>query len=177
MSLKSIRRAAKTPNKPQAHLLRYQKQAISIGISEQLKMAVIMFAMWLGTTFVVLDSNKTSMWLAVTVACFLIFLSYFIAVIRRILIFRQLDKIKYASEETVTVQCTKVRFLLHPVSKYTLLILCIILKDEHSNWFYYIYPLQTAPNDSSKKAIKEQLLGKTVKLICYRNTKFIKSLP
>ena len=147
-----------------------------IGISEQLKMAVLAFIMCLLTIPVVLTNSLTFTSAIVTVVCFAIFMFYCIAAIRRFLIFRQLDHIKFSSEEALTIQCRKVAFLFHPVSKHTSVILCVIVHDVHGNKFYYVYPLKSAPYDASKKSIKNQFTGNQVDVRCYRNTRFIKAL-
>ena len=78
MSLKSLKKAAEKSKKAEAHLLYYQKQAMSIGVSEQLKMAVLAFIMCLLTIPVILTNSLTFSSYIAAAVCFAI-LVFFIS--------------------------------------------------------------------------------------------------
>lgn len=94
--------------------------------------------------------------------------------IRCFSIFRKINKIKFASEQVVSIKCHRVSFIIKSKSKYSSAIACIILIDEKGDTFTYVYPEDKEPSDFAKKSIKEGYLGRNMELICYKNTNIIK---
>ena len=174
MSIKSRYRTSNNKDTVQAHILQKQKESLSVSVDYHANVALL----WLFFSvlcFYILLTEKEG-YIAVCLV-FLCFVMSFVDFLRRYLLFLQLRKIKYASETEMAIQCKDVRFIFHPVGKYTHVILSIILRDSSGNRFYYICPSENAPYDSNRKAIKIQFTEKTVKLKCYQNTNFIKTLP
>ena len=97
--------------------------------------------------------------------------------IRRFSILRRLNKIKFSSEKTVSINCKKVSFLYSPIAKGTSLILCVAMTDEAGKKFYYVFTKENIPFDIMKKKIKGELLGRRLELICYRDTNIVKYSP
>ena len=151
-----------------------QKETLSVSVDDH-AITVVLFLFFSIPGFYTVFIEKEG-YLALCLV-FLCFVMSFVDFLRRYLLFLQLRKIKYASETEMAIQCKDVRFIFHPVGKYTHVILCIILRDSSGNRFYYICPSENAPYDSNRKAIKIQFTEKTVKLKCYQNTNFIKTLP
>ena len=103
-------------------------------------------------------------------------LFYFIRFRRIFRINRQLKQIAYASEEPLSIHCSKVSFE-YKMIKNGALIVCIVFKDDRSDCFYYVYPLKNAPNDSLTKHIKNEFTDQDLTLICYKDSHMIKELP
>ena len=106
-----------------------------------------------------------------------LFTGCFLAFIRRRGIARQFDKIKYASEQTVTVRCKKLCFLSRAVSRCSSVLLCVVIVDENGNKFYYVYPAAAAPADAVKRELRQACLGCRMELVCYKGTGMIKRFP
>lgn len=156
-----------------------QKQAISNAMFNSLGVSVLFFV--LAIVLVILEFHDGAPSLKIVyfhgLLAWCAFLCFFILFIRYFIIFRKVSKIKFTSEQCVSMYCKKITFILQPISKNASAILCIILKDKSGNKFYYVYPEKTAPSDLAKKHIKEQYIGKQVELICYKNTNIVKALP
>lgn len=106
-----------------------------------------------------------------------IFICYLVASVRRYSIFKKLSKIKFSTEQSVSVYCRKVQLFLHPESRFSSVVLCVVLLDKNGNKFYYVYPEKSAPSPSFKKRIKEKYIGCNIELICYKDTNIVKFLP
>jgi hypothetical protein len=105
-----------------------------------------------------------------------IVLFFFNQFLRSYRIGRQLKQVAYASEETLSIHCSKVSVLCRML-KWNDLIVCIILKDDQGNCFYYVYPLKNAPHISFAKHIDQAFINQDLTLICYKNSHMIKELP
>lgn len=81
-------------------------------------------------------------------------------------------KIEYASEETVKVSFVGFRMLHKPQGRYSSVFVCLILKTEWGEKYYYVCPGVSA----ERKFIKENFLNRPVSLCCYKDSKFIKRL-
>ena len=92
--------------------------------------------------------------------------------LRRFTIYTKINKIKSMSEQTIEITCKKVSFLTQPISKHSAVIICIVLTDENGKKYYDIV---NGISDSTKKAMRAELLNVKITLNCYANTNFVKT--
>ena len=182
MSVKSRKRTERTQCKQApSNPLPAQKQAIRRAMFQCLCAAVLFFlfaaAVILLSLFSEAPSSKETGFIISGMICFSIFLYYIISFIRRFLIFQQLNKIKFSTEEAVCLSCKRLSFVFQPVSQFSSAVLCVVLVDESENKFYYVYPENSAPFDFAKKYIQEACIGKQLDIICYKETRIVKDLP
>ena len=104
------------------------------------------------------------------------FIYYLIQGILCFSIWGTIIKIRYTSEQVVSIDCHSVSFILKSISKFSYAIACIILTDERGNKFHYVYLEDKEPSDLARKDIKEQYLGNKIELICYKNTNIVKRI-
>lgn len=138
---------------------------------------LLVIGVWIAGFFT--EDNTFGHWVIWIVAPFLlgIALLWLIFFIRRFTLFRRIYSIRYSTERSKKIRCTKLRFLIQPVTKGLFLIVCLILIDENQQKYYYIYPKGHCPTESRAKALRDKLTGNTVDLVCYKNTNFVKSIP
>ena len=103
-------------------------------------------------------------------------LGYLVWFLQSFAVYRELSKIQHASEEVVSITCSSISFLYKSIGR-LMLIVCIVFKDEQGNRFYYVYPLDAAPNSSYKKNHIEYFTQRELTLTCYKGTNIVKSLP
>lgn len=177
MILKSRREFGKRKiNSSSSNPLFEQKRAITDAVLEALFSSILLFIpVVVGISIEFIDKQRVYVYLMELVIC-VTFLWFFISFVLRFLVFLKLRKVQFSNEQSVSVNCKKILFLLHPVGKHSSAILGIILKDAGGNKFYYVYPKKDEPSDFVKKYIKEQYLG-SIELVCYRNTNIVKRLP
>lgn len=181
MSLKSLKREAKKGTAVPNDLLQQQKEAIESSMLEFFGIAALFFLFFSITLLIDFlerseQTQNGGMFFGELIV-FVIFDVFCVAALKRFWIFRKISKVKFSSEETVSVHCDKINFMYFPVSKGTSLIECVVLKDESGEKYYYIFPKKKRPFDNSKNRIKEKYLEKEIVIICYRNTNIIKILP
>ena len=92
--------------------------------------------------------------------------------LRRFVIFKEIKKITSSSEQTIEITCKKVSFLTQPISRYSAVIICIVLTDENGKKYYDIV---NGISDSTKKATRAELLNVKITLNCYANTTCVKT--
>ena len=92
--------------------------------------------------------------------------------LRRFIIYTKINKIKFMSEQSIEITCKKLSFLTHPISKYYFVIICIILTDENGKKYYDIV---NGISDSTKKAMRAELLNVKFTLNCYTNTNCVRT--
>ena len=92
--------------------------------------------------------------------------------LRRYLIFSRINKIKFSANQTIEITCKKVRFLTRPISRYSSVIVCIILVDENGKKYYDV---TNEISDHVKKGTKKELLNAKVSLDCYENTNYVRA--
>ena len=97
--------------------------------------------------------------------------AFLVVFIRHYTIYVGFNKIKYDSEETISIDCKAVKFRTVPISRNNFEIICVILTDNDGQKYYYISNEQFA----SKQIFKSKFLEKKVKLNCYKGTNFIRS--
>ena len=178
MSVKSRNRYNKkqseaVPRSP----LAFQKQYLYAAMMDYAITSVIFFFFACLTVAVIFDEPTLFMRYFGTSVFFCFFAFYMIGFIRSFRIHRALSKIQYASEESRSFHCCKCTFLFKSVSKFTSRIVCIIMKDEQGNRFYYVYPEKEAPFDSAKKQLKARFVNQDITLTCYQGTNLSKLLP
>ena len=91
--------------------------------------------------------------------------------------YRILQNIQYISEESVTIRCKKVYFLLRSISKHSSVIACMCLRDTAGKTYYYVYPKDRAPWDGEGKYLRRQLKDKELQLTLYQGTAAIMKMP
>ena len=104
------------------------------------------------------------------------FIHCFVSFIRRLIIFKQLKRIQFSTEQSISIHCSKISCLYKPISRFFHSIICLIIIDERGNKFYYVYPENNSPSEFGQKHIKEYYLEKRLELKCYKNTNVIKML-
>lgn len=92
--------------------------------------------------------------------------------LRRFVIFKEIKKITSSSEKTIEITCKKVAFLTQPISRYSAVIICIVLTDENGKKYYDIVK---GIYNIAKKGLRAELLNAKVSLNCYANTNFVKT--
>lgn len=182
MSVKSRKKADNNHNKHSpSNLLFLQKQAIRNAMLEHLGASVLFLVFAIAVVIIVslneFTSPKSPGLILAELCIFAIYIYYLVSFARRFLIFRQLSKIKFSTEQSVSLYCRNIQFYLQPVSRFSSVVLCIVLVDKNGNKFYYVHPMKRAPFDFSRKLIKEKYIGTNVELICYQNTNIVKTLP
>lgn len=179
MSLKSRRKQEeRKSNKQQHNPLETQKQTIKKATLDYLGCLIMMFVMTgivLITGFCVDDPAHAKGIFLIAIPLMLLITAIFVFLFTECwMVFRKIKQIQFASEESVTIQCKKVSFLLKHVSRFSSIIICIILTDENGKKYYHI---TEGISEFSKKAIKNELLHSKIALVCYQNTNFIKKYP
>ncbi len=179
MSLKSRRKQEQRKSNKQLHNpLEMQKQIIKKATSEYLGgliMMLIMTVIVLITGFCVDDPAHAKGIFLIAIPLMLLITCIFVFLFAECwMIFRKIKQIQFASEETLTIQCKNVHFLLQPVSRFSAIIIGIILTDENGKKYYHI---TEGISEFAKKHIKNELLHTEIDLICYQNTNFIKNYP
>ena len=174
MSLKPGNKNPKKKEISQAHILWLQKETLSSSTFKHF-MGTLFLAILLIYVLHLTIIEHEGIWS--TFFMLLIFMLVFVDFIRRYLILRRLNIINASSDYEITVQCKDVRFLLDPIGGTSGIILCVILRDQTGTPYYYIYPSEDAPFDNYRTLIKNKFTEKTVKLKCYQDTNFIKTLP
>ena len=157
--------------------LLFQKQYLYAAMEEYAITCVIIFFFACLAVAVIFDEPTLFMGYLGPLFLLCFFSFYLINFIRSFRIHRALNKIQYASEESRSFHCCKCTFLFKSVSKFTSRIVCIIMKDEQGNRFYYVYPEKEAPFDSAKKQFKAHFVDQDITLTCYQGTNLIKVLP
>ena len=92
--------------------------------------------------------------------------------LRRFTIYTKINKIKSMSEQTIEITCKKVSFLTQPISQHSAVIICIVLTDENGKKYYDIV---NGISDSTKKAMRAELLNVKFTLNCYTNTNCVRT--
>lgn len=106
--------------------------------------------------------------LTVIVAVFLIFS------IRRFCTVRAFNRIKSRSEETVCIDCKKIRFIRHPVSRFLINLIGVALIDVNRKKYIYILPRPTCYDKDVRDDLRSKCVGKTVEMTCYKDTRAVK---
>ena len=179
MSLKSRRKQEERKSDKQQHNpLETQKQIIKKTTADYFGGLIMMFVMTvvvLITGFCVDDPAHAKGIFLIVIPLMLLITAIFVFLFTECwMVFRKIKQIQCASEESVTIQCKKVSFLLKHVSRFSSIIICIILTDENGKKYYHI---TEGISEFSKKSIKNKLLHSKIDLVCYQNTNFIKKYP
>ena len=186
MSIKSRNRAYKNRNQRSVSSpLNSQKQALKLNMVYCLASSVVLFAFNILGIIVVFQGENLRQILVLSIIEMIFagtFMHCFIAFWRRFKIFQQLNKIQFATEQLISVYCSKISFLYKPMliksRKFSIIMdmMCVIIVDENGNKFYYVYPSEKSHHILGEKFIKRQCLGKQLELNCYKNTNLIKTM-
>lgn len=182
MSLKSRKRADKAREKsPPSNPLPLQKLALRTAMREYLGASIAFLIFIVITVVCVLPGGITfPQALAVTIGGIVLSITfgvYFVSVLRCFAVFQKFKMISDSTTHRVSINCRRVSFLLFPVSKYSSVVLYIVLTDHSGEKFYYVFPHGGAPSEHSKKHISDMFFGLTFDLLCYQGTNIIKELP
>ena len=106
-----------------------------------------------------------------TPAILCIAIIFIILFLRCFSVFSKLNKIQCSSEQIVEIVCKKVNFLIYARSKYSTVIICVILTDEQGKRFYFV--TKDIPYDT-KKRLRQTFQNARITLICYAKTNCVK---
>ena len=172
MSKKSRKRKERRNIGQSIHdVLSIQKQTMKKAFLDYLGATIMFFVMALVVFVVgiltedVAHSKRIVFGATPSILGFTIFFAFLF--LRRFIIYTKINKIKSMSEQTIEITCKKVSFLTQPISKYSAVIICIVLTDENGKKYYDIV---NGISDSTKKATRAELLNAKVTLNCYVNT-------
>ena len=182
MSLKSRKRTEWRRGKSASEdALPLQRQTLKRALIDCLSAIVVLLTAAIVVIIMAFCDRDKLFWIPgiflAEVLLFGIMLTHGVAFVRRLAVFRELGRIKELTEESVSVRCEKVSFLIHHESKFSSMILCVWLKDQSGNQFCYVCPEKWEADGRTQRRIREQYLGRTVDLACYRDTNMVKSLP
>ena len=177
MSKKSRKRKeGRNPDRSSSDVLSMQKQIMKKVFLDCLGAAIMFFVMAL-VVFVVgiltedaAHSKRIVFGATPLILGFTIFFAFLF--LRRFIIYTKINKIRSMSEQTTKITCKKVSFLTHPISKHYFVIICIILTDENGKKYYDIV---NGISDSTKKAMRAELLNVKFTLNCYTNTNCVRT--
>lgn len=172
MSLKSQRRSS--ARKDESHIFPHlpkQKEAIRKCFCRHLADCIVMGIFTPASIAVAIYAD--SVYIFVMAAFFVFFFALFLRdALASGKVWWGIRKIEYASEETVKVSFVGFRMLHKPQGQYSSVFVCLILKTEWGEKYYYVCPGVSA----ERKFIKENFLNRPVSLCCYKDSKFIKRL-
>lgn len=153
-----------------------QKQIMKRAFLDYLGVVIMFFMLELIVIVVVLStedaahSNRIIFGVIPFIVCItIVFVCLFL---RCYLIFSRINKIKFSANQTIEITCKKVRFLTRPISRYSSVIVCIILVDENGKKYYDV---TNEISDHVKKGTKKELLNAKVSLDCYENTNYVRA--
>lgn len=178
MSLKSRRqREKRKSDKQRYNPLETQKQILKKTTSDFLGALIMMLVMTLIvliTGFCVDDPAHAKSIFLIAIPLMLLITGIFVFLFTECwMIFRKIKQIQFASEERVTIRCKKISFLSRSVSRFSSVIIGIILTDENGKKYYHIIE---GISEFAQKSIKQELLHAKIDLVCYQNTNFIKKI-
>ena len=158
------------------NLLSMQKQTMKRAFLDYLGAAIMFFVMALIVFIVGLLTEDVSHSKQIIFGATPIILGFTIFFIfhflRRFIIFAKINKIKDLSEQTIKITCKKVAFLTQPISRYSAVVICIVLTDENGKKYYDIL---NGISNIAKKGTRAELLNTKVSLNCYANTNCVKT--
>jgi hypothetical protein len=185
MSAKS--RKKETGDRSPTNVLFRQKQIMKSAYREYLAITVFCCILILITTILIVSPSPHEKEPPIGVVCGIagfvgltgVFGFWFM---QSYLIFKGIDRIRSAGEETVTVRCKKISFITEIipriVSRDCQNIVCIVLTDQTENKYYYItgrYSDYTLTAATEK--IKKDFLNANLSLRCYTGTNYVKFNP
>ena len=157
-------------------LLSMQKQTMKKAFLDYLGATIMFFVMALVVLMVGLlteDASHSKQILFGATPIIIGFTMFFTFLfLRRFVIFKEINKITSSSEQTIEITCKKVSFLTQPISRYSAVIICIVLTDENGKKYYDIV---NGISDSTKKATRAELLNVKITLNCYANTNCVRT--
>ena len=133
-------------------VLSMQKQTMKKAFLDYLGAAIMFFVMALVVLVVGLltedaSHSKQILFGATPIIIgFTIFFAFLF--LRRFTIYTKINKINSMSEQTIEITCKKVSFLTQPISRYSAVIICIVLTDENGKKYYNIV---NGLSDNAKK--------------------------
>ena len=128
--------------------------------------------LFLAPAVMVLMISENQIGLLVAAVCLAMSTVCFVMFLRRFLLSWKIGRIQFSSSEAVTVRCRRVRFMMHPVGKYSADIICIIMETEEGRKYWFI---SNGIFDGEKKTIRTQLLENEAELHCYRGTNIVRT--
>ena len=170
------RKERRNIDRSSSDVLSIQKQTMKKAFLDYLGAAIMFFVMAL-VVFVVgiltedaAHSKRIVFGATPFILGFTIFFAFLF--LRRFTIYTKINKIKSMSEQTIEITCKKVSFLTQPISRYSAVIICIVLTDENGKKYYNIV---NGLSDNAKKGTRAELLNAKVTLNCYANTNYVKT--
>ncbi len=172
----------KNERKLPSDILLNQKRVLKKSFTEYLLISIMFLIMAIIVFSVGIFSDDSShsnqiFFIALPILLFIAITYAFIS-IKRYFLLVKIKKISSLSEEHIEINCKKVSFLYHPISRHSFIIICIIFQDENGKKYYNILNgnIMNSFSDVERKnlkKLKENLLNAKVSLLCYENTNFI----
>ena len=165
----------------ESDVLTLQKKAVKQDVVGYFALSVIFLFITTPLPVITLIRNESfdwGLWYLLGAGLFCVIYSLLIALIRRPLI-KKLNEIESSDEQTVLVNCKKISFsFTHPSNTSRAeVLLCVTIKDDEGNKFYYVFPSCEAPHRIKSREIRKALVGKTLALVCYQGANIIKQQP
>jgi hypothetical protein len=174
----------KNERKLPSDILLNQKRVLKKSFTEYLLISIMFLIMAIIVFSVGIFSDDSShsnqiFFVALPILIFIAITYTFIS-IKRCFLLVKLKKISSLSEQRIEINCKKVSFLYHPISRHSFIIICIIFQDENGKKYYNILNdnIMNSFSDIERKnlkKLKEKLTNAKVSLLCYENTNFITS--
>lgn len=160
-------------------ILDLQKQAISEAAFDLLGASLLFLVLTIGLLSAGISSNRSEFPIFIFGILPLILLAavpLWFGCVRCFLLRRRIMHIRRSDTCEVPIVCRKVRFLLHPVGKTAYEIACVLLTSECGKTYHYLYPKGSIPTHAALKPLRQQLTGRSLTMICYRDTCLLKTL-
>lgn len=105
---------------------------------------------------------------------FVLFAVFLFFSVKRFVLFRSFDKIRSKGEEVVTVDCEKLRFITHAVSRSYAVLIGVVFIAANRKKYVYILPDAKSNDNNTRADMRSKCLGKTLEITCYKGSRLVK---